>query len=362
MVARLTPRILLLQSESRAPICVYINSPGGSPRSAETILRLLNLSDQDQSAPCEIITAVTLQAASAAADLLSAGDYSIAFPSGVILHHGVRRFEKAPSTLESTSMLNELLRLSNDAYAMQLAQKIEDRFTFRYLSVRDEFEALRTQKSDPGKSDLDCFISIIAEKLSSDAKIIWEKAVARNKRYKDLINSVIEKSDQVESIESPLQFQAIVIKAIVDFEVSESVANELHDFRFGGIRRLVDDFYLADEYMSSNTGKRLEKWCNSFGKFILTKEQELEIDSITDDGARLERLVEIGRPILQPMVSFFVALCHALQEGENELTAVDAYWFGLVDEVIGEDLWTIRLMEEFQPDATEKSESGSETA
>jgi hypothetical protein len=50
------------------------------------------------------------------------------------------------------------------------------------------------------------------------------------------------------------------------------------------------------------------------------------------------------------MISFFVALCHALQEGENELTAIDAYWLGLVDEVVGENLWTIRIMEEFTPD------------
>ena len=31
--------------------------------------------------------------------------------------------------------------------------------------------------------------------------------------------------------------------------------------------------------------------------------------------------------------SFFVALCHALYEGENELTAMDAVWLGLVDTI-----------------------------
>jgi hypothetical protein len=340
----------LLQSQSRDPITVYINSPGGLPRCAETILGLLNLSDQNLSAPCWIITAVTLAAESAAADLLSSGDYAVAFPASTVMHHGVRRFEKSPSTLESTSMLNEVLRLSNDAYAMQLAQKIENRFTFRYLSVRDEFEGLRTAKNDLAMDDLACFSETIRGKLSKDAQHIWDKAIKRNRRYVDLIQSVFENRDQIVATKTPLEFQAIVIKAILDFEMKGSDANELQDFRYGGLRRLVDDFYLANEYMSSNTGNRLENWCKAFGKMLLSKDQQEEIDSLGDEAARLDKVVEIGRPILQPMISFFVALCHALQEGENELTAIDAYWLGLVDEVVGENLWTIRIMEEFTPD------------
>jgi hypothetical protein len=44
-------------------------------------------------------------------------------------------------------------------------------------------------------------------------------------------------------------------------------------------------------------------------------------------------------------------LYHALQEGENELTATDAAWFGLIDEVIGSsDLPSMRLLAEFKKD------------
>ena len=54
---------------------------------------------------------------------------------------------------------------------------------------------------------------------------------------------------------------------------------------------------------------------------------------------------------MEPLSSFFVALCDALQEGENELTAIDAYWLGLVVEVFGEQLWSLRAFEEYKPDA-----------
>lgn len=106
LVSRLTPQILRLQSVNRFPISVYIDSPGGSVSSMETILRLLNLTDQDSSGPT--------RAASAAADLLSSGDYALAFPNSSILYHGLRTFEKNPLTFEATSMLANTLRVSND--------------------------------------------------------------------------------------------------------------------------------------------------------------------------------------------------------------------------------------------------------
>jgi len=359
LVAQLTPRILALQSQSRNPICVYINSPGGEPRCAEALLNLLRLSNQDIADPCRIITAVTVQAASAAADLLASGDYSIAFPKSTILHHGVRQFLGAPSTLESTGRLNERLRISNSIYAMQLAQKSEERFKFRFYSVRDEFASVREKKGDPNLSDHDCFVEVIQEKLSPDAKKTFDKAVKRAERYKALINSVAGGSGWSEA-ETPLQIQAIIIKAIVDFEVSGANSKETPDFRLGGMRRLADDFFLLNEYLTGNSDQKLEDWCGELGRLFLNPEQQIEVEGIADEAERLKRTVEINKPVLQPMLSFFIAMCHALQEGENELTATDAYWLGLVDEVVGENLWNLRLLYEFGEDPEEKAESHGE--
>ncbi|WP_348260154.1 hypothetical protein, partial [Salmonella enterica] len=80
-----------------------------------------------------ILTAVTTRASSAAADLLSSGDYAIAFPDTTVLFHGVRTFEQSPLTVETTSLLANFLRINNSVYAMSLARKTEDRFAFRYV-------------------------------------------------------------------------------------------------------------------------------------------------------------------------------------------------------------------------------------
>ena len=357
IVARLTPKILALQSQNRDPICVYINSPGGSPDSTDALLNLLRLSDQDSTEPCRIITAVTVQAASAAADLLASGDYAIAFPKSKILHHGVRQLSGRESTLESTARLNETLRISNSIYAMRLAQRSEDRFTFRFYSVRDEFAEVRTKKSNPALDDYECFVEVIKEKLSADARKIFDKALKRSERYKALIASAASSGDLLAKAQTTLEVQALIIKAIVDFEVSSSNTASPTDFRFGGMRQLVDDFYILNEYLRGNTEQRLERWCTTFGRMALTPAQEAEVDGIGDETERSKKIVEINKPMLQPMLAFFIAMCHALQEGENELSATDAYWLGLVDEVVGEELWNLRLLYEFEEDKQDDAES-----
>ncbi len=354
LLTQLAPKILSLQHESRDPISVYIDSPGGSPASMESILRLLHVTDQDRSDSCDIVTAVTGRADSAAADLLSSGDYAIAFPSTKILHHGVRRVERNPLTFESTSQLSELMRFYKDVYAMQLAQKTENRFSFRFVTARQKFDTLRQAKASPGLSELDCFLEVIEEELSSEAKLLWRKARDRYGRYHELVAIVLEKTAN-QTHDSHAQFQADVIKAIVDFEVASNSSNSLWNFRNGGLTGLVDDFFLLEEFIVNNDHARLKDWCTSFGRWSLNAEQIAELDSIAEPDARLERTVELVRPILQPVWTFFVALCHVLQEGENELTAKDAYWLGLIDEVIGEDLYTIRDLMEYEDDPEDAS-------
>jgi hypothetical protein len=340
----------------------------------DTILRLLNLTDQDSSGPCNIITAVTTRAASAAADLLSSGDYALAFPDSNILYHGLRSFEKNPLTFEATSMLADSLRQSNDYYAMALARKIEDRFSFRYVTVRSEFDEFRKTKSAPSMSDLDCFVEIISTKLSDGAKKEWTKAKERHGRYQDLLDSVLRRKRKPNfATLTRAEIEADSLKAIIAFELKSKKKDPKWSFTTEGLGQLADDFFLLNEYVATYSSDRLQRWCTSFGKWTLPTKEAEEIDAIADEKERAEKLVEIVRPILQPIWSFFVALCHALQEGENELTAIDAYWLGLVDEVIGEtDLWTVRDLDEVQPDppnnpepneeargSTEKEESGS---
>ena len=356
LLSRLTPAILRLQSNNRDPITVYIvSSPGGPVAHMQSLLRLLKSSDQDSSSPCDLITVVTQRAASAAADLLSSGDYALAFPDSTILYHGIRFRETL--TAETTSMFADILRAGNDAYAMELARKIEMRFLFRFMLSRNDFENVRNQHHPKELSDLECFLEIVSGQLSEKAKKAFEKAKQRYGRYESLLRSVIKKEKVNAAVpQRPAEIEAKRLKAIVDFEVSTNRKNPNWTFKDDGLNRLADDFFLLNEYLESQQNPRFQHWCKGLGRMTLSKEEQEEIALISDEKAQSERIIDKVRPALEPVWSFFVALCHALQEGENELTATDAYWLGLVDEVVGASLPTSRWWEEYQPDPTPEAQ------
>jgi len=356
LVARLTPEILQLQSVSREPICVYIDSRGGSVQSMETILRLLKLSDQDSSQPCRIITAVTSLAGSAAAVLLASGDYAVAFPSTIIHYHGLRTLETNPLTFELTSNLANTLRIANDEYAMKLAEKIDDRFRFRYMLARAEFIDIRNNGSDSDMTDLECFIKLIRSKLSDNAKDVLDKAKVRYDRYERLFETVFKKKRRSMGKKTLAQIEADYINAIAAFEIKNNQDNTDWSFSKGGIGPLVNDFFLWNEYFDNFWSDRLREWCLMFAKLTIPPEKVKEIEAFRDEKERADKFVEAVGPILEPISAFFVALCHTLQEGENELTARDAYWLGIVDEIVGEDLPNERWFTEFKDDTKTDSQ------
>jgi hypothetical protein len=45
---------------------------------------------------------------------------------------------------------------------------------------------------------------------------------------------------------------------------------------------------------------------------------------------------------LNPIWWFVVSLSRCLQTGEHTINPIDAYWLGLVDEIIGSDLPSLR--------------------
>ena len=361
MVSRLTPKIIFLQSVSRKPITVYIDSPGGSTNSLALIRQLLSTSNQDLDPPCRIITVATNLAASAAADLLSFGDYALALPHARIFYHGVRDLSGLPITVEYGSAITESLKLSNDQSAIALARKTEWRFMFRFVTMKTaNFDEVRKATSKPGMSDLDCFIWLISQNLSKSAQKLVSRARARDQRYGLLLSQLIAVFNK-----KPTKFrkrlaegEGEIIKKIVEFELSIHKKDDSWSFSSGGLSRLNDDFFLLNQYLNIVQDEQFTNICKRWGPFALSIQDLAEINGIPDENARTSAQVEKVRPQFQPVWSFFMALCHALQETEdNDLTASDAYWLGLIDEVIGVDMRSLRVLVENPPPEPESEEA-----
>jgi len=357
LLDRLTPKIIELCAESREPITVYIDSPGGSVAVAEGMLRLLQSTNQDGASACRLITVSTGRAASAAADLLSSGDYAISYPDCNILYHGVRTSLNNPVTVELASLLSESLKLSNDRYAMTLARKSEVRFMFRYFALQSDFAGYRTKMNDATITDLNCFLGMVKEKVSSGAEKIVNQSLKRYERYNALLDHVfkIAMKSGKKNIFTPdgsvPVMESAMLRAIIQFELKNNKDDETWTFRDRGLVRVNDDFFLLQEYFNSAFSEQFRQLCERWSKFVLTPAEIAELEQ-TPEPERTEKKLQKLRPHFQPAWSFLVALCHALQEGENELSALDAFWFGLIDEVLGQTALPLRrYFAEYQEDA-----------
>jgi ATP-dependent protease ClpP protease subunit len=351
LIDRLTPQILALHAQSRKPITVYIDSGGGAISLGETLLSLLGAPNQDGEAPCNIITVVTSLAGSAAADMLSAGDYAIAYPRSTIVYHGTRMTLDDAITSETASSLTESLRLSNDRFAMRLAARSAWRFIFRYVYLKDQFNQHRAGRVS--LTDLDCFLALLEERISDGAREVLTLSRIRFQRYKNLVTFFEKGLPKKRNLARVAEIEAIALKRMIEFELKRN-KNPDWSLSDGGLVQITDDFVLLTEYVNTSDNRNFRDHCERWREFFLTPADKAEIAKLPAK-QRHAKLVEKLRSVIQPVWLFFVAMCHVLQERDNVLTSTDAYWLGLIDEVLGLEELNFRLIMEGLPAARRRA-------
>ncbi len=317
LLDRLEPEIRALTAANREPITVFIDSPGGRAVVGERILGLLRSTTQDDARASRIITVAVSRAGSSAADLLSAGDYAIASPGSALHYHGTRTpMPDGPVTGEWAMLLGEALTTSNERYAAQLARKSAQRFPFILAALRAEFEEYRAEAADANLSELKCFQSVLLRKLSPEAQKVLEKAIARWDGYNGLLRHFRKRIGR--SRASNTDLQKIMLSASIALECQSNKRNPNWNIGRGGMGRIRDHFYFLDAYFGN--AHDVELWAPGAS----AKANE-------DAAAPLEDR-ESGSYFL-PFRTFAFAICRALQDGDNRLTAMDALYLGLIDTV-----------------------------
>ena len=142
MVAALTPRILSLTQDKERPIVLCIDSDGGSVMAAHVILGLLRTPNR-LGERCPLHTVVTGRACSAAAELLSAGDYIQTYPHSYIHFHGTK-IAKTMVTAEEARELEVGLVGENRSASVRLAASVFPRQLHNCSSL---VETLRHKRS-----------------------------------------------------------------------------------------------------------------------------------------------------------------------------------------------------------------------
>lgn len=351
LVHRLTSDICGLRGVGSDPITVYINSRGGSTAHAEQIRALLTTPNQEGQV-CRMITVATNRADSAAADLLALGDYAIAYPNAAIHCHGTR-LSADEITKEKAEYLAASLKETNEDFALRLARRTFARMAFHFGNLRPDFAKMRGDDAKSGvnapsmSTDLGCFARVIFGKLSQRSSDLPRQAFERHAALSEMSQFVFSKLSEIKNGQPLAATEAEMLKHILDFELSRRDLTKWN-LSGGGMNDLVGDFGSLADYIFGPHRAALENQINPLGPLFLDPADIKEYDDRRkNDPAQAEEWLRARVcPIIEPLWYFVVSLCRLLQQGEYSLSAVDAYWLGIVDEVIGEKLPTLRLVAE----------------
>lgn len=338
LVHDLSRVILRFRLESNEPITAFFDSPGGSVFLADSLFWLLtgpNI-DGDQ---CHVLTYAVGTAASAAAIFLARGAYAVADAHAFIHFHGLRRQSDAELTTERAAAISSVLQEQNDRYALLLARSCISRFFLLSNVVKLE-SPLKTD--DPRYTQQ--FAAHLATKLSPDIAALVNRAAEKCQQVANLSDFVFSKL-RFGKKATIGQRQAALLKLVLDYELKHQPKE--WNLSQGGLDHVRRDFLQLADYLGGAYRGDYSQLASSFSTLLLTPEETQESATIDEaDNKRAAWIEARVQPRLSSLWYFVVSLCRLLYEGENPLSAVDAYWVGLVDEVVGTDLPNLRVLME----------------
>src|ERR1041384_231272 len=305
LLERLRPRILDLTSRSREPITVFIDSNGGSTAAGNRIMVLLR-SGEDGTPACRIITVGLSKAQSAAADLLSAGDFAIASPGCMLLLHGSSIPMTHPIDSKSASWIAQGMSSLNEKHSISLTRRSLPRFRALVSALRPTFDHVRADAKNSGLSDLYCFQELVRRRLSPGGQKVLKLAADNCGAYRGLLSCFESRMRKIGRVKRA-DVEKAMFNASAAFEFRTRRKRLNWGLGNGGLRRINSSFFFLDELFGNANGDGLSSICRPSPH---TREQDYF-----------------------HFLPFFLAVAGALQEGENELTATDALWLGLVDTV-----------------------------
>ncbi len=356
LVAKSGPEIQRLRHEAPAePITVFINSRGGELGVLETIDGLLRAPDQD-GRTCRVVTVALGDCASAAATLLSLGDYAIAYPHSRIHFHGSRILVDE-LTAETAIRRADHLRRLNRRIAMRIAEQLVERMFFRLNQLGREPD-LTGEGRKPGNPDL---LASLVHLLRGHTSQVGDLLLSRAERHMSRIDSLskVWNAVRVRSEESMASIDAKILREVLRLNLKRHKDDEW-ELDEDGLGDLFSDFTLLRDYIVGEHVQHLPHLEQRFGPSLLEQDQFREFQELAQKGdPGLPKWLNhrIGGRIRR-FWFFAVCLCRFLQEGENPLSAQDAYWLGLVDEVLGTRLQGLRAVMESGPE-TETSPTAS---
>jgi hypothetical protein len=367
LLRKLTPEILKQRQESTDPITIAIDSPGGSLATLDALLGLLTGPSQEGKNG-SVVSVVTNRAYSAAATLLALSDYSVALKHSEILFHDVRYGGIQDVTPSKARAVASSLQLTNDEFALRLANRLINRLIWVFIDQKKDFEKYcgefssvqnqyRNYLGDWGSPkngqnffDVAGFATCLYAQLSSTNEVLVNNVMMRLGKWVILrglaarFPSYREKGSRKQGLLDGAKALHKVLDGNSErFEKSEKdlklvfalLVAELTEHN-GSSR----EFNLSLEEATRNFAliqSMDDRQHNRSATRLMLRHQYLFFGKVIDGLNEDERKEEIRKaaPYAQLFWLFCVSLCRELFEGEHVLKPNEAQLLGLIDEVAG---------------------------
>jgi ATP-dependent protease ClpP protease subunit len=301
LLTRLIPQIVTFVQQNRSPITVFIDSRGGNPYVALTILTLLKWPDPRDNSRCRVITVAQGRAASAAAQLLAGGDFAIAYPASKLHYHGSGGLTSERLTADIAQRAAMATALQDEQLAASLARLCLRRLMFIASSLRPTFHDYRAKVGKPELTDLQCFQEVLPSKVSPMARRVLRVARGMRTRSEGLINRfLVEIRGGRPS--TRVGMERLMLNASIAFEIQRQKSL----LSAAGLSRINQHCFFLREFVGDEQGEHVPNFC---------------------DGG------EKGDTYFLELWPFLISIYRALGKNENALTPVDAMWLGLIDTV-----------------------------
>jgi hypothetical protein len=316
---------------------------------------------------------VTGRAWSAAAGLFAAGDYIIAYPNASIHFHGTRTSVDGITAEQAGNLQNEMASM-NKTMATNLATAAFNRLLLNYEGVRDQMPFLRKALGKrlktfevlrgDGTIDVPAFVFLLFDRVKDRYKHLLMECIHKTTRMFGLVKKFRKLTDNRRNL--PPMVRGALKKAKEDedgpkLEEELSLLNVLLASRMTENpewRLKTEDFdELGQDFLQLNAmayfqDEALEKVFLLSDRFMERKDRDFFVKHTYEDTKdprirkKCDEILDRAYAKIEPLWSFSFTLCRELTSGEHPITPEDAWWLGLIDEVLGSPTLTRRKIRE----------------
>jgi len=324
-----------LAKVSAEPIALDIHSGGGE---VEAFYQLTGVMEnlRVNGEKCKVFT-LARNTRSAATYLLLAGHHAFALPQAQLGLHGTRGAlpkNRQLLTRETTLALAMRLDRENRSVARILAKRIIFRIAARQHELRPTNARSSTQTP---LASMEKLTSQIARRLTSDgARRLLHESFERLKLVFALSASFPTQTQAAASHNLPRR-EARVFQATIAYELAANPGGAWRLDATAGAELLMD-YLLAKDFLPGDHLKLARRIARRFGPDFLNGPATRVYTRLQrrNPAKAEEYLIKTALPHALGLWYFTMTLCHRLLAGACEFSAPDAYWLGLVDEVLPE--------------------------